>query len=244
MRDPEVVFAAYKIPHPLEYVMLVSVQTTPNSSPVRAFRTALRSLLREFDTLKESFMVCPSRANARGSVFARFVPVTICARVCLASNNNRSSSRACRTSDVRRSRGAALIRWRRVGHPGEVGEEEENDDDDDQDEDDNEDEKKDDDGESENRGSSNASSSGSPSSFSAPASPSPSPSSCGGGNEKALSWLLSSSLCSPISSAPPSMLLRRCCCFCCCCSVFVSANDHRGHGTLLRVVSGTPAVTW
>ena len=58
MRDPDVVFAAYKIPHPLEYVMLVSVQTTPNSSPVRAFRTALRSLLREFDTLKKSFMVC------------------------------------------------------------------------------------------------------------------------------------------------------------------------------------------
>ena len=58
MRDPDVVFAGYKIPHPLEYVMLVSVQTTTNSNPIKAFHTALVSLQREFETLKRSFVVC------------------------------------------------------------------------------------------------------------------------------------------------------------------------------------------
>lgn len=66
MRDPDVVFAGYKIPHPLEYVMLVSVQTTPNSNPIKAFRTALLSLQREFLTLKRSFVVC----------FSSFLPFT------------------------------------------------------------------------------------------------------------------------------------------------------------------------
>ena len=58
MRDPDVIYAGYKIPHPLEHVMLISVQTTPNSDPVKAFRIALRSLMLEFDTFKKSFTVC------------------------------------------------------------------------------------------------------------------------------------------------------------------------------------------
>ena len=58
MRDPNVVFAGYKIPHPLEHVMLISVQTTDKSDPVKAMRIALRSLMEEFDTFKASFTVC------------------------------------------------------------------------------------------------------------------------------------------------------------------------------------------
>ena len=57
-RDPDVIFAGYKIPHPLEHVMLIRVQTNAASDPVKAFRIALRSLQEEFKTLKDKFMVC------------------------------------------------------------------------------------------------------------------------------------------------------------------------------------------
>ena len=91
MRDPDVVFAGYKIPHPLEYVMLVSVQTTPNSNPIKAFHTALVSLQREFETLKRSFVVCNHPL---------FFFMCISSRAATTENRTNSKTRACTTIDL------------------------------------------------------------------------------------------------------------------------------------------------
>lgn len=33
MKDPQVLFAGYKVPHPLEHKIVIRVQTTPDYSP-------------------------------------------------------------------------------------------------------------------------------------------------------------------------------------------------------------------
>lgn len=49
--DPEVVFAGYRIPHPLEPLMEVRVQTTSGKTPVAAVSGALRRLAAEAEDL-------------------------------------------------------------------------------------------------------------------------------------------------------------------------------------------------
>ena len=45
LRNPHVVFAGYKVPHPLEHKMLLRVQTaSARESPVSAMKTALKQL--------------------------------------------------------------------------------------------------------------------------------------------------------------------------------------------------------
>eukprot|EP01097_Dermamoeba_algensis_P004579 TRINITY_DN296_c0_g1_i4.p1 TRINITY_DN296_c0_g1~~TRINITY_DN296_c0_g1_i4.p1 ORF type:complete len:122 (-),score=26.28 TRINITY_DN296_c0_g1_i4:190-555(-) len=56
-RDPEVLFAGYRMPHPLEHKIVVKVQTTPNSEPKRAFNKALTELISELSMIEDKFKV-------------------------------------------------------------------------------------------------------------------------------------------------------------------------------------------
>jgi DNA-directed RNA polymerase II subunit RPB11 len=53
--DPDVVFAGYRIPHPLEPLMEVRVQTTARKTPVAAVSEALERLTVEVDALSRQF---------------------------------------------------------------------------------------------------------------------------------------------------------------------------------------------
>jgi len=52
-RDPNVLFAGYKMPHPLEHKFVLKIQTTPHSTPTQAFDSALTDLERELGILEE-----------------------------------------------------------------------------------------------------------------------------------------------------------------------------------------------
>uniref|UniRef100_A0A0C9S4M3 TSA: Wollemia nobilis Ref_Wollemi_Transcript_23608_750 transcribed RNA sequence n=1 Tax=Wollemia nobilis TaxID=56998 RepID=A0A0C9S4M3_9CONI len=56
-RDPNVLFAGYKLPHPLEYKILVKIQTTSQSSPIQAYNLAINDLDKELDHLKSGVQV-------------------------------------------------------------------------------------------------------------------------------------------------------------------------------------------
>ena len=49
------IFAGYKIPHPLEHHMLVRVQTTPQTTPIDALKESLEALRDEISLLNERF---------------------------------------------------------------------------------------------------------------------------------------------------------------------------------------------
>jgi DNA-directed RNA polymerase II subunit RPB11 len=53
--DLDVAFAAYKIPHPLEYLLLVKVRTNQRSSPEKAYNEAIECLKYEIKSMREQF---------------------------------------------------------------------------------------------------------------------------------------------------------------------------------------------
>src|SRR5690606_32205660 len=55
LKDPSVIFAGYKNPHPLEHKIVIRVQTTTDSSPVQAFNHALTDLVSELSLFEERF---------------------------------------------------------------------------------------------------------------------------------------------------------------------------------------------
>ncbi|XP_023232149.1 DNA-directed RNA polymerase II subunit RPB11-a isoform X1 [Centruroides sculpturatus] len=57
MKDPNVLFAGYKVPHPLEHKFLLRLQTTPDYSPQEAFTNAITDLISELSLLEERFRV-------------------------------------------------------------------------------------------------------------------------------------------------------------------------------------------
>ena len=57
LRDPQVLFAGYKVPHPLEHKFVLRVQTTPDYSPQEAFTNAITDLISEVSLLEERFKV-------------------------------------------------------------------------------------------------------------------------------------------------------------------------------------------
>lgn len=57
LKDPNVLFAGYKIPHPLEHKFILRIQTTANSSPHEAFMGAIRDLISELSLFEERFKV-------------------------------------------------------------------------------------------------------------------------------------------------------------------------------------------
>jgi DNA-directed RNA polymerase II subunit RPB11 len=56
LRDPNVIFAGYKVPHPLDPLVIVKVQTQgPVPGPLTATHNALVALGKEFTILEEKF---------------------------------------------------------------------------------------------------------------------------------------------------------------------------------------------
>eukprot|EP01018_Ginkgo_biloba_P024026 Gb_18981 [translate_table: standard] len=62
-RDPNVLFAGYKLPHPLQYKVLLRIQTTSQSSPMQAYDLAISDLDKELSHLKSSFEAELSRVQ-------------------------------------------------------------------------------------------------------------------------------------------------------------------------------------
>lgn len=54
-KDPGVLFAGYKIPHPLEYKIVVRVRTINTYTPQEAFNNAITDLMSETSLLEEQF---------------------------------------------------------------------------------------------------------------------------------------------------------------------------------------------
>ncbi|KAL6973902.1 DNA-directed RNA polymerases II, IV and V subunit 11, variant 2 [Sarracenia purpurea var. burkii] len=54
-RDENVLFAGYKLPHPLQYKIIVRIHTTSQSSPMQAYNQAINDLDKELDHLKNAF---------------------------------------------------------------------------------------------------------------------------------------------------------------------------------------------
>uniref|UniRef100_M3XKT3 DNA-directed RNA polymerase RBP11-like dimerisation domain-containing protein n=1 Tax=Latimeria chalumnae TaxID=7897 RepID=M3XKT3_LATCH len=55
LKDPQVLFAGYKVPHPLEHKIIIRLQTTPDYSPQEAFTNAITDLISELSLLEERF---------------------------------------------------------------------------------------------------------------------------------------------------------------------------------------------
>ena len=55
LKDPQVLFSGYKVPHPLEHKFVLRVQTTPDYSPQEALSNAITDLISEISTLENQF---------------------------------------------------------------------------------------------------------------------------------------------------------------------------------------------
>ena len=55
LKDPQVICAGYRVPHPLEHKFNLRIQTTPDYSPQEAFTNAITDLLSEVSLLEERF---------------------------------------------------------------------------------------------------------------------------------------------------------------------------------------------
>ncbi|RKO99334.1 hypothetical protein CXG81DRAFT_14653 [Caulochytrium protostelioides] len=55
LRDPKVLFAGYKVPHPLEHDFVLKIQTTLDTTPIEVLRNATRALLQEIMDIKLKF---------------------------------------------------------------------------------------------------------------------------------------------------------------------------------------------
>ncbi|PVU84573.1 hypothetical protein BB560_007311 [Smittium megazygosporum] len=61
LQNKDVIFSGYSLPHPLEYHVLVRVQTNGNIKPLEAFQEALQGLRGEFFDLRNKFEIEISR---------------------------------------------------------------------------------------------------------------------------------------------------------------------------------------
>ena len=50
-------FAGYKVPHPLEYEIVLKVRTKPTTTPINAVLSATKSLLEEVNSIETQFRV-------------------------------------------------------------------------------------------------------------------------------------------------------------------------------------------
>ncbi|KAH7665594.1 DNA-directed RNA polymerase protein [Dioscorea alata] len=64
-RDPNVLFAGYKLPHPLQYKIIVRIHTTNQSSPSQAYNQAISDLDKELEHLKKVFEEEKSRYEVK-----------------------------------------------------------------------------------------------------------------------------------------------------------------------------------
>lgn len=57
LKDPQVLFAGYKLPHPLEHKFVIRIQTTSDYTPHEAFMHAITDLIAELSLFEERFKV-------------------------------------------------------------------------------------------------------------------------------------------------------------------------------------------
>uniref|UniRef100_F1LGP9 Probable DNA-directed RNA polymerase II subunit RPB11 n=1 Tax=Ascaris suum TaxID=6253 RepID=F1LGP9_ASCSU len=55
LKDPQVLFAGYKNPHPLEHKFILRIQTTSDTSPSDALTSAITDLMAELSLFEERF---------------------------------------------------------------------------------------------------------------------------------------------------------------------------------------------
>lgn len=58
LKDPNVLFAGYKLPHPLEHKFVLRIQTTSDYLPQEALMNAITDLISELSLFEERFKVC------------------------------------------------------------------------------------------------------------------------------------------------------------------------------------------
>ena len=52
LKDKRVIFAGYRVPHPLEHTVELRVQTTDESTPIQVLQEAVQELIANLGTLK------------------------------------------------------------------------------------------------------------------------------------------------------------------------------------------------
>ncbi|KAI7817175.1 DNA-directed RNA polymerase [Gamsiella multidivaricata] len=57
LEDPKVLFAGYKMPHPLDHYFILKVQTTPDTTPAHVLGNALTELIQNVGSMKNKFEV-------------------------------------------------------------------------------------------------------------------------------------------------------------------------------------------
>ncbi|KAJ3333541.1 DNA-directed RNA polymerase II subunit RPB11-a [Blyttiomyces sp. JEL0837] len=55
LKNPRVLFAGYKVPHPLEHSFVLKVQTTPDTNPMEVLQSEINNLINEVSTIKLKF---------------------------------------------------------------------------------------------------------------------------------------------------------------------------------------------
>ncbi len=68
-QDADVLFAGYKVPHPLRHNVVVKVQTNHNSSPVASMTNTITDLLNEFNALSDRFNAALEKFNPGEAYF-------------------------------------------------------------------------------------------------------------------------------------------------------------------------------
>lgn len=63
LKDPHVLFAGYKNPHPLEHKFIIRIQTTSQYSPQEAFMNAITDVISELSLFEERFKVRRARKS-------------------------------------------------------------------------------------------------------------------------------------------------------------------------------------
>ncbi|KAG2177291.1 hypothetical protein INT43_007948 [Umbelopsis isabellina] len=64
LKDPRVLFAGYKVPHPLEHNFILKIQTAPDTTPENALGDAITELIQEIGQLKNKFEMDVIRQRA------------------------------------------------------------------------------------------------------------------------------------------------------------------------------------
>ncbi|KAF9363335.1 MAG: DNA-directed RNA polymerase [Benniella sp.] len=64
LEDPKVLFAGYKMPHPLEHYFVLKVQTTPDTTPAHVLGNALTELIQNVGSMKNKFEMELIRARS------------------------------------------------------------------------------------------------------------------------------------------------------------------------------------
>lgn len=70
LRDPNVTFSGYRHPHPLNYDIVVRIQTNDASSPVEALANCLDDLSTVFDELVKKFRRLTGNSKDAGNAFS------------------------------------------------------------------------------------------------------------------------------------------------------------------------------